>query len=184
MSESGKGTLVWIDLEMTGLDPDRYTILEIATIVTADDLTLVAEGPTFAIHHPDEVLEAMEAWSAEQHRASGLTERARRSTVSMREAEERTLDFLRRHVPAQTSPLCGNSVCQDRRFLARHMPELERYLHYRIIDVSTVKELVRRWYPEGPQPPEKRKTHRALDDIRESIAELRFYRDRFFRLPT
>jgi len=173
--------LLWIDLEMTGLDPARHTIIEIATLITDANLEVVAEGPVLAIHHSQSVLETMEAWSLEHHALSGLTARSAASEVSLREAEERTLAFIRRYCPAETSPLCGNSVHHDRRFLIRHMPALERYLHYRIIDVSTVKELVKRWYPDGPMPPEKEHAHLALDDIRETIAELRFYREHYFR---
>jgi oligoribonuclease len=173
--------LVWMDLEMTGLDPERATILEIATLITRNDLGVVAEGPVLAIHHPEAVLDAMDDWNREHHTASGLMARARASATDLAAAETRTLEFVRQYCPARTSPLCGNSIHQDRRFLARYMPALDAYLHYRNIDVSTVKELVRRWYPDGPAPPEKRHAHLALDDIRESIAELRFYREHFFR---
>jgi oligoribonuclease len=181
MAQQSDAHLVWMDLEMTGLEPDRDTILEIAALVTDHDLDLVAEGPTLAIHHPAQVLEAMDEWNREHHAASGLTQRVLSSGLSMAEAEQQVLDFVKGYCPARTSPLCGNSVWQDRRFLARHMPVLEGYLHYRTIDVSTVKELVRRWYPEGPKAPEKKHSHLALDDIRESIEELRFYRQHFFR---
>jgi oligoribonuclease len=173
--------LVWVDLEMSGLDPERHTILEIATIVTDNDLRVVAEGPVRAIHQPEPVLSAMDDWNREHHAASGLTERVRASTHSMAEAERETLAFVQRYCSARSSPLCGNSVHQDRRFLVRYMPTLDAYLHYRNIDVSTVKELVRRWYPSGVQAPEKRHAHLALDDIRESIDELRFYRQHVFR---
>jgi oligoribonuclease len=172
--------LVWMDLEMTGLDPDRDTILEIATIVTTNDLEIVAEGPVQAIQQAESVLAQMDQWNRKHHAASGLTARAAGSHITIADAETQTLDFVKRYCAEHASPLCGNSIYQDRRFLARYMPCLERYLHYRNIDVSTVKELVRRWYPAGPQPPEKRHSHLALDDIRESIAELRFYRDRYF----
>ena len=173
--------LVWMDLEMTGLNPDRDTILEIATVITTNDLELAAEGPSLAIHQPPSVLDAMDEWNREHHASSGLTARVQASGVSMAEAEERTLTFVRQYCSARTTPLCGNSICQDRRFLARHMPALEAYLHYRNIDVSTLKELVQRWYPDGPQPPDKRNAHVALADIRESIDELRFYRQHVFR---
>lgn len=172
--------LVWMDLEMTGLDPDRDTILEIATLITTGDLEVVAEGPVLAIRHPEPVLVAMDAWNQEHHLASGLLARVRASAVAMPEAEAAMLAFVEDYCPRRTSPLCGNSVCQDRRFLARHMPALEAYLHYRNLDVSAVKEIVRRWYPDGPQPPEKRHAHLARDDIHESIEELRFYRRHFF----
>jgi oligoribonuclease len=167
--------LVWMDLEMSGLDPDRETILEIATLITDAALTVVAEGPVIAIHQPDTVLAAMDDWNREHHAASGLTARVRASQVTMAEAEARSLAFVAAHCTARSSPLCGNSIHQDRRFLARYMPALDAHLHYRNIDVSTVKELVRRWYPNGPTAPEKQHAHLALDDIRESIAELRFY---------
>ena len=172
--------LVWIDLEMTGLDPDRCQILEIATIVTDSELEIVGEGPDLVIHQPDAVLDAMDPWCIAHHGESGLTAAVKSSRVSLDEAESLTLDFLRQHAQDGKSPLCGNSVCQDRRFMARHMPALERFLHYRMIDVSSVKELVRRWYPAVPIP-KKTESHRALEDIRESIAELRHYRAQVFR---
>jgi oligoribonuclease len=181
MSQQKESHLVWMDLEMSGLDPDRDVILEIATLITDERLDVVAEGPVLAVHQPAAVLEAMDAWNREHHAASGLTERVLASAVSLAEAERRSLDFVKRFCPERTSPLCGNSVHQDRRFLARYMPQLDGFLHYRNIDVSTVKELVRRWYPQGPPPPEKKHVHLALDDIRESIAELRFYREHYFR---
>lgn len=173
--------LVWMDLEMSGLDPERNTILEIATLVTDNDLHVLHEGPVIAIHHPSCVLEAMDEWNREHHGQSGLTARVLASRISMAEAEAITLEFVAEHCVRQTAPLCGNSIHQDRRFLSRYMPLLDSYLHYRNIDVSTVKELVRRWYPSGPAAPEKRHSHLALDDIRESIEELRFYRRHFFR---
>jgi len=173
--------LVWMDLEMSGLDPERNIILEIATLITDAELQVVAEGPVAAIHQPDAVLDGMDDWNREHHGASGLTARVRASRLSMADAETQTLAFVRRHCTERSSPLCGNSIHQDRRFLVRYMPQLDAALHYRNIDVSTVKELVRRWYPTGPTPPEKRHAHLALDDIRESIAELRFYRQHVFR---
>jgi oligoribonuclease len=172
--------LVWMDMEMSGLDPQRDTILEIATLITTNTLDLVAAGPVLVIAQPRAVLDAMDQWNREHHAASGLTARALTSTTTMAAAEKQTLKFVKTHCPERTSPLCGNSIWQDRRFLARYMPKLEAYLHYRNIDVSTVKELVRRWYPKGPKPPEKKHAHLALDDIRESIEELRFYRQRYF----
>ena len=180
MSQRSTEHLVWMDMEMTGLDPDRDTILEIATLITTDALDLVAEGPVLAIRHPRQVLDAMDQWNREHHAASGLTARSLTSPISMAEAEAQTLAFVKTYCPERTTPLCGNSIYQDRRFLARYMPKLEAYLHYRNVDVSTVKELVRRWYPKGPQPPEKKHAHLALDDIRESIDELRFYRQHYF----
>ncbi|RMG31255.1 MAG: oligoribonuclease [Gammaproteobacteria bacterium] len=175
--------LVWIDLEMTGLDPDTDRILEIATIVTTRDLDIVAEGPVIAIHQPEAVLAAMDDWNREHHGRSGLIDRVRSSRYSEADAEAETLAFLARHVPERTSPMCGNSICQDRRFLARGMPRLEAWFHYRNLDVSTIKELAARWAPELLSGFRKQNTHRALEDIRESIAELRYYRERFFRLP-
>jgi oligoribonuclease len=176
--------LVWMDLEMSGLDPDRDVILEIATLITDATLTVVAEGPVFAIHQSDAILDGMDDWNREHHGASGLTGRVRLSRISTAEAEAESLAFIAAHCTPRSSPLCGNSIHQDRRFIARYMPALDRYLHYRNIDVSTVKELVRRWYPDGPPPPEKRHAHLALDDIRESIEELRFYRATAFRPPS
>lgn len=181
MSVQSDTHLVWMDLEMTGLNPDRDTILEIATLITNNTLEVVAEGPTVVIHQPKDVLDAMDQWNREHHAASGLSARALASSVSTAAAEAQTLAFVKRYCPERTSPLCGNSIWQDRRFIARYMPALDAYLHYRVIDVSTVKELVRRWYPKGPQPPEKKHAHLAIDDIRESIDELRFYRANYFR---
>ncbi len=175
--------LIWIDLEMTGLDPDRDRIIEIATIVTDPHLEIIAEGPVMAIHQSDEVLDAMDEWNTRQHGNSGLVERVRASTVDEAEAAARTLEFLRRHVPAGASPMCGNSICQDRRFLYRHMPDLEAFFHYRNLDVSTLKELARRWAPQVVSSFKKSATHLALDDIRESIEEMRHYRRHFIRLP-
>jgi oligoribonuclease len=181
MAEQSESNLVWMDLEMTGLDPDRDTILEIATLVSNSELETVAEGPVLVIHQPAHVLDRMDAWNREHHGASGLTQRVLASTLSMAEAEQQVLGFVKTYCPERISPLCGNSICQDRRFLARYMPGFEAYLHYRNLDVSTLKELVRRWYPSGPTPPEKKHAHLALDDIRESIEELRFYRRHYFR---
>ncbi len=173
--------LIWIDLEMTGLDTERDVIIEIATIVTDAQLNTLAEGPVLAVHQSDAVLAGMDEWNTRQHGQSGLTERVRKSTTSLREAERLTLAFLQDHVDPRKSPMCGNSICQDRRFLARQMPELEAYFHYRNLDVSTLKELVRRWQPGLLQGFSKSATHLALDDIRESIAELKYYRQHFIR---
>ncbi|MCO3738503.1 oligoribonuclease [Pseudomonas aeruginosa] len=174
--------LIWIDLEMTGLDPDRDVIIEMATIVTDSGLNTLAEGPVIAIHQPEEILAGMDEWNTRQHGQSGLTQRVRESTVSMAEAEAQTLAFLEQWVPKRSSPICGNSICQDRRFLYRHMPRLEGYFHYRNLDVSTLKELAARWAPQVRESFKKGNTHLALDDIRESIAELRHYRDHFIKL--
>lgn len=170
-----------MDLEMTGLDPERDTILEIATVITNDNLEVVKEGPCMAIHQPDAVLAAMDPWCVEHHGSSGLTKRVRESTVSMQDAEAKTLAFIQEYCPEKVSPLCGSSIHQDRRFLVRYMPKIHHYLHYRMIDVSTVKELVQRWYPFDVKPSPKTKNHLAMDDVRESISELIFYRQNFFK---
>lgn len=175
-----KTHLVWLDLEMTGLDPNRYTIVEIATIITDSYLNVVEEGPGIAIYQNKETLEGMEKWSRETHGKSGLLRRITASKTSMKEAERQTLDFIRLYCKKKQSPLCGNSIGHDRRFLERYMPRLFDYFHYRNIDVSTIKELVKRWYPKGPSIPSKEGKHLAMDDIRESINELRFYRDNYF----
>lgn len=172
--------LVWMDLEMSGLDPDVCTILEVATIVTDADLNVIAEGPDLVIHHDDAVLAAMDEWCTKHHAASGLTAGVRASTISLAEAEAQTFDFIAAHCGPRTAPLCGNTIWQDRRFLIRYMPRLEAHLHYRLVDVSTIKELARRWYPDL-KAPTKSDSHRAMDDIRESIAELKFYREQLFR---
>jgi oligoribonuclease len=171
--------LIWIDLEMTGLSPESDVIIEIATVVTDGDLETVAEGPVLAIHHSESVLERMDAWNRRQHGASGLTERVRASGVSTAEAERLTLQFLATHVEPGASPMCGNSICQDRRFLARYMPQLEGFFHYRNLDVSTLKELARRWAPAVASGFAKTGSHLALSDIRESIRELEHYRAHF-----
>ena len=175
--------LIWIDLEMTGLNSQTDRIIEIATIVTDSQLTILAEGPMLAIHQSDATLATMDDWNQKQHGESGLIARVRASAVDEREAEARTLEFLSLHVPKGKSPMCGNSICQDRRFLARCMPELEAYFHYRNLDVSTLKELARRWYPKRNKGFNKTSTHLALQDIRDSIEELRFYRERLFLPP-
>ena len=174
--------LVWIDLEMTGLDPLRDHVIEIATIVTDSELEVVAEGPVIAIQQPESVLMGLDEWNRTTHGASGLLDRVRASRFGAAEAEANTLAFLVEHVEAGASPMCGNSICQDRRFLAREMPALERFFHYRNLDVSTVKELARRWAPGVLAGVQKASTHAALDDVRESIEELRHYRREFFKL--
>ncbi|AFL75894.1 oligoribonuclease [Thiocystis violascens] len=176
-----ENNLIWLDLEMTGLDPFQDRILEIATIVTDTQLRILAEGPVMAIHQTDDILGGMDDWNREHHGASGLLERVRASRVSETEAESATLDFLADFVPAGASPLCGNSICQDRRFLARWMPKLDAYCHYRNLDVSTLKILALRWAPEVASSFKKESKHLALDDIRESIAELRHYREHLLR---
>ena len=173
--------LVWMDLEMTGLDPDRDTILEIATIITDSDLNILHEAPVMAIHQPEEVLARMDPWCVEHHGSSGLTQRVKNSKVTMSEAEEATLAVIQKFCPEKVAPLCGNSIHQDRRFLVRYMPRINGYLHYRMVDVSSVKELVARWYPEDIRPNTKNPTHLASDDVRESIAELSYYRQRVFK---
>jgi oligoribonuclease len=175
--------LVWIDLEMTGLDPGTDRIIEIATVVTDKQLNVLAEGPVLAIHQDDATLAAMDEWNTRQHGQSGLVERVRRSRVTESEAELATLTFLLSHAEAGASPMCGNSICQDRRFLARWMPDLERFFHYRNLDVSTLKELARRWAPAVAESFRKESMHLALEDIRDSIEELKHYREHLLKLP-
>ncbi|MDX1465508.1 MAG: oligoribonuclease [Halomonas sp.] len=180
-ADARRQRLIWIDLEMTGLDPNRERIIEIATLVTDADLNTVAEGPVIAVHQPDALLDAMDEWNTRTHGASGLVQRVKESRIDTAEAERRTLEFLAAHVEAGASPMCGNSIHQDRRFLEREMPELLAFFHYRNLDVSTLKELAKRWNPGALAGFQKRNVHLAMDDIRESIAELAHYRTTFLK---
>jgi oligoribonuclease len=177
------GRLIWIDLEMTGLNTQTDSIIEIATIVTDYELAEIAVGPVLAIHQPDVVLNGMDAWNTRQHGQSGLTDRVRQSELSMADAERQTLDFLANQLESGVSPMCGNSICQDRRFMAREMPELEKFFHYRNLDVSSLKILAGMWAPDVANGLSKKSAHLALEDIRDSIQELRHYHDTFLRLP-
>jgi oligoribonuclease len=174
--------LIWIDLEMSGLDTVGDVIIEIATVVTDSELNTLAEGPVFAIHQSDDILNGMDEWNTKQHGNSGLTERVKNSKVNEAEAERQTIEFLRQYVPANASPMCGNSICQDRRFLARCMPELEAFFHYRNLDVSSLKELAKRWAPDVFKGFSKQSSHLALNDIRDSIDELKHYREHFLKI--
>ena len=174
--------LIWIDLEMTGLDTQNDRIIEIATVVTDAQLNILAEGPVLAIYQPAAVLDAMDEWNQNQHGGSGLLERVRQSTTSEADAQRLTLEFLQTYVPKRTSPMCGNSICQDRRFLARQMPRLQAFFHYRNLDVSTLKELASRWKPDILGGFKKDSKHLALDDIRDSIEELKYYREHFIKI--
>jgi oligoribonuclease len=178
-SGTNEFNLVWVDMEMTGLDPDRDRVIEIAAIVTDPNLNVLAEGPVFVVHQPDEVLDGMDAWNKGTHGRSGLIDRVKASTVTEEQASAEMVAFLKQFVPAGKSPMCGNSICQDRRFMARHMPTLEAFFHYRNVDVSTLKELCRRWRPELIAGFKKHQLHTALADIRESVEELRYYRQHF-----
>jgi len=173
--------LIWIDLEMTGLDPDTDLIIEIATIVTDKNLNIIAEGPVLAVHQSDEAIAAMDDWNQKHHGQSGLIDRIKASKVDDGEAERQTIEFLKHWVPKNSSPICGNSICQDRRFLYRYMPQLEDYFHYRNLDVSTLKELANRWAPEIQKGFQKKSTHQALHDIIESIDEMKYYREHFIK---
>lgn len=179
---NGIGNLIWIDLEMTGLNPDNDRIIEMAIIVTDSQLNVLSEAPVIAVHQSDAVLSAMDEWNTNTHTKSGLVERVRKSTMDEIKAEETMLAFLADFGQVKESPMCGNSICQDRRFLYRYMPKLEAYFHYRNLDVSTIKELARRWAPSVYDGFQKKGTHQALDDIRESIDELKFYRENFLKL--
>jgi oligoribonuclease len=174
--------LVWLDMEMTGLDPEKERIIEVAVVVTEPDLTIVAEGPVLVIHQPDALLDAMDSWNRSTHGKSGLTDKVKASTLTEAQAEDQLISFLAQYVPAGKSPLCGNTVSQDRRFMFNYMPKLEQFFHYRTVDVSTIKELARRWRPELLKGFEKRSKHEALADIYESIDELKYYRENFIKL--
>ena len=174
--------LIWIDMEMTGLDPDRDRVIEVATIVTDSELNTLAEGPVIAIKQPDDVLNNMDEWNTTHHVGSGLVDRVRASSHTEDSASDETIEFLKTYVPENTSPMCGNTICQDRRFMARHLPRLEAYFHYRNLDVSTLKILMQRWRPDLEGGFRKTATHLALDDIRESIQELQYYRQHFLNL--
>jgi oligoribonuclease len=174
--------LVWVDMEMTGLNPDTDRIIEVAVVVTDPDLNILGEGPVFAIHQPDEILDGMDAWNKGTHGRSGLIDRIKASTVTEAEAEAALIEFMKKYVPNGKSPMCGNTICQDRRFMARGMPKLEAFFHYRNLDVSTLKELCKRWKPELASGFKKHQKHTALADIIESIEELRYYREHFIKL--
>ena len=182
MAQVDKDNLIWIDLEMTGLEPQKDVIIEIATIITDKNLNILAEGPVLAIHQADDVLNEMDEWCTNQHGKSGLTQRVKDSQYSEADAEKQTIAFLQQYVPPGKSPMCGNSICQDRRFLANYMPELEEFFHYRNLDVSTIKELAARWAPQVYQGFNKESSHLAMEDIKDSIAELVYYREHALKI--
>jgi oligoribonuclease len=182
MPKADKDNLIWIDLEMTGLEPRTDVIIEIATIVTDKNLNVIAEGPMLAVHQTDEVLDGMDEWCTNQHGGSGLTQRVKDTTLTEHDAEQQTLIFLEKYVPAGASPMCGNSICQDRRFLANYMPELEEFFHYRNLDVSTLKELAKRWAPAVAKGFFKDSSHLAMDDVKDSIAEMIYYREHALKI--
>ena len=180
MAKKSKYNLVWMDCEMTGLDVEKEVLIEIATLITDSELNILEEGPCIAIHQRDELLEKMDDWNTKHHNASGLVKRVKDSLIDEAEAEKKTLSFIKKYCPKGTSPLCGNSIHQDRKFLQKYMPEMHDYFHYRSIDVTSIKELVTRWYPNGPKFPKKSQEHVAMIDIRESLQELIFYRENYF----
>lgn len=184
MKHTSSSNLIWIDLEMTGLDPDSDRIIEIAAVITDKHLNVLAEGPAIAIHHSDAVLKKMDDWNVKHHGESGLIERVKKSRISTRKAEALTLEFIAKYVPEGKSPICGNSICQDRRFLYRYMPKLEKYFHYRNLDVSAIKILARLWYPKLIRGVHKKTKHQALSDVYDSIDELKLYRDQVFKSQT
>ena len=179
-----ENNLCWLDMEMTGLNPDADRIIEVAMIITDADLNVVAQSEVYVVHQSDEVLNGMDAWNTATHGRTGLTQRVRDSRLTEAEVEEKLLDFISAWIPEKTSPMCGNTIHQDRRFMVRYMPKLEAYFHYRNLDVSTLKELARRWHPAVAKGVVKRGSHQALDDILESIEEMRYYREHFLKLPT
>jgi len=183
MAQQDSSHLIWLDMEMTGLEPDKDRIIELAIVITNSRLEPVAEAPVLTVHQPDSVMDGMDEWNTRTHGQSGLTARVKASTMDEAAVEAKMLEFLAQYVPERASPMCGNSICQDRRFMARYMPKLEAWFHYRNLDVSTLKELARRWHPEVAKGVKKQGKHEALADIHESIEELRHYRDTFLRLP-
>ncbi len=179
--KKNKDNMVWIDLEMTGLDPEKEGIIEMATIITDSDLNILEEGPELVIHQSDKLLKKMDEWNQNQHKKSGLIDKVKKSKITVKQAEAKTLRFLKKYCFHKKAVLCGNSVHHDRRFIIKYMPRLDEFLNYRLVDVSAVKDLVRRWYPKNKSLPKKQESHRALSDIRESIEELRFYRKTYFK---
>lgn len=175
-----KNIIVWSDLEMTGLDPKTDEVIEIATLITDSQLNIIAEGPEIIINQPESRFEKMDDWNQQHHKTSGLWEKVIKSTITVEEAEKKTLDFIKQYTDKNTAPLAGNSIWQDRRFIVKYMPKIDEYLHYRMIDVSSIKEVIKRWYPKNDSNFKKENSHRALDDIKESIEELKFYKEKFF----